>query len=90
MARSRDQRSVKNDSAATRAIAHKLGRQVGTWSTVRHHYSKNQPFSVGFFSLVSPCVGAESGAGLLSTPPPKRPFQVRIPPLFSLCSLLPS
>lgn len=37
MARSRDQRSVKNDSAATRANAHKLGKQVSTWSTVRHH-----------------------------------------------------
>ena len=33
MARSLNQRSVRNDSAATRASAHKHGRPVGTWST---------------------------------------------------------
>ncbi len=36
MARSLNQRSVRNDSAATRASAHKHGRPVGTWSTIRH------------------------------------------------------
>jgi hypothetical protein len=33
MASRRNQRSVKNVSAATRANAHKLGRPIGTWST---------------------------------------------------------
>lgn len=32
MASRRNQRSVKNDSAATRTSAHKLGRPVSTWS----------------------------------------------------------
>lgn len=28
--------------AATRASAHKLGRPVGTWSTIRHHFGRIQ------------------------------------------------
>lgn len=52
MARSRDQGSLKNDSAATRAIAHKLGRPVSTWSTIRQRFDAGvgiaQCFGDGF------------------------------------------
>lgn len=35
MARSRDQRYLKSNSAEARTSAHKLGRPVSTWSTPR-------------------------------------------------------
>ena len=57
MARSRDQRSVKNDSAATRASAHKLGRPVSTWSTVRHQFQKAR-HALAFFTAHEGPTGA--------------------------------
>jgi hypothetical protein len=88
MARSRDQRSVKNDSAAPRASAHKLGSRVGTWSTTRHHNVKSQPLSGWDFFARSPGVCAVSSLCLLSMAPRKSPFQACFQPFFSLCSLL--
>ncbi len=62
------------------------GRGFG--SVFHHHLPKTQPLSVGFFSARNASVGAVSRLGLLSTPVRKSPFQARIPPFFSLCSLL--
>ena len=57
-----------------------LGRVA---SPQHHHYLKNQPFSVGFFSSVPPSVGAVSGPGLASATPAKVAF---LPPPTPLCS----
>src|SRR6218665_3764135 len=59
-------------------------------SVFHHHNLKSQPLSVGIFFARNASVGAVSRLGLLSTPLPKSPFRARIPPVFSLCSLLPS
>ena len=59
-------------------------------------YSELPPFTkiptlIGWdFFARNASVGAVSRLGLLSTPLPKSPFRARIPPFFSLCSLLPS
>lgn len=81
MARSLNQRSVRNDSAATRANAHKLERPVGTWSTVHHQYqglgyvradpnlSPSAQFSVGANNESSAGICGRTGLGLLSAGP---------------------
>jgi hypothetical protein len=48
-----------------------------------HHYLKNQPFSVGFFSSVPPSVGVVSRPGLTSATSAKAAFP---PPPTHLCS----
>ena len=48
-----------------------------------HQYSKNQPFSVGFFSPIPASAGADSGHGLASAIPPNPVFS---PPSTPLCS----
>ena len=65
--------------ATPRASAHKLGRPVGTWSAIRHHYSKNQPLSVGFFLPVSPSAGAGSGLAATDAAAPNKSVSSRFP-----------
>ncbi len=74
--------------AAARTSAHKFGRPVCTWSTVRHHLLEAQPLSVGLFSCLFAPVPADS-CGLLRAPAdcasrPKRPFPATFHSLLAL------
>ena len=59
--------------AATRRTALKLGRPVGTWSTIRHHNVKSQPLSGwDFFLPVPPVLARFPGMASRATPLRKR------------------
>ena len=62
------------------------GRGFG--SMFHHQNSKNQPFSVGFFSRIPASAGADSGHGLASAIPPNPAFSPPPTPLCSPFSLL--
>jgi hypothetical protein len=65
-----------------------LGNEFEIGGCLHHQYPKSQPLSGWDFFVWSASVGAVFGLGLLSAPLLKSPFQARIPPFFSLCSLV--
>jgi hypothetical protein len=64
------------------------GRAVSCNGELHHQYSKNQPFSVGFFSPIPASAGAVSGHGLASAATLNPAFSSRRIPLCSPFSLV--